>query len=163
MRVENYERHKRVKKNLHLINEKLMPEVLAGKCRVLQQEHRIKIVFNDSLKLTQASESETIKHIKLLKNMAKEINLPVFITLEVPGQTGENPFTFPNAGFLKITAMADIVLLIRKMEILKPASINESPTCEIAVIKSPTGENGTEKLFFFPHSGLFNDWVPPKK
>lgn len=140
---------------------------LRAKCRRLKQQHGIRMVFIDYLQLMNAStdaqhnrnrEQEISNISRQLKEMAKELDIPVLAMAQLNRKVDERPMGIPQLNDLResgsIEQDADIVIFIhRPYKYGQEFDDKGNSTYNLAnlrVEKHRAGENGVVHLRFEP-------------
>ncbi|MCK5001133.1 MAG: replicative DNA helicase [Anaerohalosphaera sp.] len=142
----------------------LTPLEILGKCRRLKAQHDIKAVFIDYLQLmslggrVESRQQEVSTISRLLKSMARELNIPVVVLSQLnrasEGREGHRPRMSDLRDSGSIEQDADVVILLHRESYYHrgdPEYDHDSPeanTAEIIVAKQRNGPTDTVKLVF---------------
>lgn len=143
---------------------------LRAKCRRLKAEQNIKLVIIDYLQLIHAPKTESREReisiiSQSLKNLAKELNIPVVALAQlnrgVEGRTDKRPMLSDLRESGSIEQDADVVMFVNRPEYYKIQKYDDGSatenTAEIIVGKQRNGEVGTRRLAFLKDFARFEN------
>lgn len=146
----------------------LTPMELRARARRLKREHGLGLILVDYLQMMQSFESSEnrateISHItRALKNLAKELNIPLIAMSQLNRSLEQRPNKRPVMSDLResgsIEQDADVILFIYRDEVYNEDSIDKG-TAEIIVGKQRNGPTGTVRLTFLGQYTKFENYT----
>ncbi|MCR4829265.1 MAG: replicative DNA helicase [Bacteroidales bacterium] len=147
---------------------------MRAKCRRLQQQHGIKMVFIDYLQLMNSSgdsrnrnrEQEVSAISRQLKEMAKELNIPVLAMSQLSRRVEDRPMGIPQSSDLRESGSleqdADIVMAIHRPVIYGQNKDDQgrdiTELANLHILKHRSGSLGIVPLRFEDRYVRFSDW-----
>jgi replicative DNA helicase len=136
-----------------------------SKARAVKRKHGLSLLVVDYLGL-MATGSEERRDLQIgaltkgLKNLAKELDVPVILLSQLSRKCEERPNKRPLSSDLKdsgdIEADADTILFLYRDEVYNPDSPDKG-ICEVICTKQRQGETGITGLVFHGERTLFED------
>lgn len=139
---------------------------IARQAREWKQKHNIKALFVDYVQKIKPSVNKTNRVdgvgevVEGLKNLAKELNIPVIALAQVNRGVEQRPDKRPMMSDLKnsgdIEQEADVVLMIYRDEYYNPES-DDKGIAELLIEKNRSGPVGRLKVAFHPETVKFSN------
>ncbi len=146
----------------------LTPLELRSRARRLKREHGLGLILVDYLQMMEAYESHEnrateISHItRALKNLAKELNIPLIAMSQLNRSLEQRPNKRPVMSDLResgsIEQDADVILFIYRDEVYNEDSVDKG-TAEIIIGKQRNGPLGTVRLTFLGQYTKFENYT----
>jgi replicative DNA helicase len=146
----------------------LTPMELRARARRLKREHGLGLILVDYLQMMQAYEGHEnrateISHItRALKNLAKELNIPLIAMSQLNRSLEQRPNKRPVMSDLResgsIEQDADVILFIYRDEVYNEDSVDKG-TAEIIIGKQRNGPIGTVRLTFLGQYTKFENYI----
>lgn len=137
-------------------------EILA-KCRKLKKQNKLDIVFIDHLSCMKYKGDVRIgteENVRGLKNMAKELNVPVVLLSQMNRSNADRKDKRPTLTDLRETGAieqdADIIMLLYRDDYYNPDTAKKNVT-EVIIAKNRDGAIGTVQLSWNPQYTKFNN------
>lgn len=151
-------------------NSSITISELRSKCRKLKQNHNIQLIILDYLQLMSSSRNvesrqQFIAEVsRALKNIARELNLPVIALSQLSRAVDSRPDHKPVLSDLResgsIEQDADVVMFIYRDEYYNPETTTKPQTAEIIIAKQRSGETGSVDLRWI---GKYTKFADPEK
>ena len=126
---------------------------IAKKAKALKEKQNIQIIIIDYLQLIKRFDEHNLSEIlKSIKNIAKELNIPIIVTSKLDSnielRLNKRPFLFDlrNTGVTEY--YADIVFFIYRDEFYNESKKDDKGRTEIIIAKNKDKPIGCCKLFF---------------
>jgi replicative DNA helicase len=146
----------------------LTPMELRARARRLKREHGLALVLVDYLQMMQSFEGSEnrateVSHItRALKNLAKEINVPLIVMSQLNRSLEQRPNKRPVMSDLResgsIEQDADVIFFIYRDEVYNDDSVDKG-TAEIIISKHRNGPTGTVRLTFLGQYTKFENYI----
>lgn len=146
----------------------LTPVELRARARRLHREHKLGMIVIDYLQLMQTGEStenratEISNITRSLKNLAKELNVPVVVLSQLNRSLEQRPNKRPIMSDLResgaIEQDADVIIFIYRDEVYNEDS-PEKGTAEIILSKQRNGPTGMVRLTFLGEYTRFENYT----
>jgi replicative DNA helicase len=142
---------------------------MKAKCRRLKKTHDLALVIVDYLQLIQGRKSAESRQIeisevsRMLKALAKDLNVPVMALSQLNRKVEDRPNRRPQLADLResgaIEQDADVIAFIYRDEVYHPDSEENRNIAEINVAKQRNGPTGFFKLTFRKELTAFGDYT----
>ena len=142
---------------------------MKAKCRRLKKSHDLALVIVDYLQLIQGRKSAESRQIeisevsRMLKALAKDLNVPVMALSQLNRKVEDRPNRRPQLADLResgaIEQDADVIAFIYRDEVYHPDSEENRNIAEINVAKQRNGPTGYFKLTFRKELTAFGDYT----
>ena len=142
---------------------------MKAKCRRLKKTHDLALVIVDYLQLIQGRKSAESRQIeisevsRMLKALAKDLNVPVMALSQLNRKVEDRPNKRPQLADLResgaIEQDADVIAFIYRDEVYHPDSEETRNIAEIIVAKQRNGPTGYFKLTFRKELTAFGDYT----
>jgi replicative DNA helicase len=142
---------------------------MKAKCRRLKKSHDLALVIVDYLQLIQGRKSAESRQIeisevsRMLKALAKDLNVPVMALSQLNRKVEDRPNKRPQLADLResgaIEQDADVIAFIYRDEVYHPDSEENRNIAEIIVAKQRNGPTGYFKLTFRKELTAFGDYT----
>ena len=142
---------------------------MKAKCRRLKKRHDLGLVIVDYLQLIQGRRSAESRQLeiseisRLLKAMAKDLNVPVLALSQLNRKVEDRPNKRPQLADLResgaIEQDADVIAFIYRDEVYHPATDENRNVAEIIVGKQRNGPTGYFKLTFQKELTRFRNYT----
>jgi replicative DNA helicase len=151
----------------------ISPFEIRAKCRRMKKKHGIDMIMIDYLQLMSMKEKydsrerEVSEISKLLKSIAKELQVPVIALAQlnrgVEGRTDKRPMLSDLRESGSIEQDADVIMMIFREDYYDRDNPDIKGVAEIIIGKQRNGPTGAVKLKWIPQFGLFDNHVagPP--
>lgn len=146
----------------------LTPMELRTRARRLKREHGLALVLVDYLQMMQSFEGNEnrateVSHItRALKNLAKELNVPLIVMSQLNRSLEQRPNKRPVMSDLResgsIEQDADVIFFIYRDEVYNEDSVDKG-TAEIIISKHRNGPTGTVRLTFLGQYTKFENYI----
>jgi len=146
----------------------LTPMELRSRARRLKRENGLDMIIVDYLQLMQTSESSENRTTEIsaitraLKNLAKELNVPMIVMSQLNRSLEQRPNKRPVMSDLResgaIEQDADVIMFIYRDEVYNEDS-PEKGTAEIIIGKQRNGPTGTVRLTFLGQYTRFENYI----
>jgi len=146
----------------------LTPMELRTRARRLKREHGLELVLVDYLQMMQSFEgnenraTEISNITRALKNLAKELNIPLIAMSQLNRSLEQRPNKRPVMSDLResgsIEQDADVILFIYRDEVYNEDSADKG-TAEIIIGKQRNGPTGTVRLTFLGQYTKFENYI----
>lgn len=152
----------------------ITPEEVASKCRELQKREGLDCVVIDYLQMMQVTnpkadnrEREVGDISRSLKNLAKELNVPVVaisqLNRRMTDRTEKRPFLTDLRESGSIEGDADLILMLYRDDYYDRDFIERKGLAEVIVAKNRFGPTGTIRVGFNAETGSFHDNSPAQE
>lgn len=142
---------------------------MKAKCRRLKKSYDLTLVIVDYLQLVQGRRSAESRQIeiseisRLLKALAKDLNVPVIAVSQLNRKVEDRPNKRPQLADLResgaIEQDADVIVFIYRDEVYHPESEENRNIAEIILGKQRNGPTGYFKLTFRKELTAFGDYT----
>ncbi len=142
---------------------------MKAKCRRLKKSHDLTLVIVDYLQLIQGRKSAESRQIeisevsRMLKALAKDLNVPVMALSQLNRKVEDRPNKRPQLADLResgaIEQDADVIAFIYRDEVYHPDSEETRNIAEIILAKQRNGPTGYFKLTFRKELTAFGDYT----
>jgi replicative DNA helicase len=146
----------------------LTPMELRARARRLKREHGLALVLVDYLQMMQSFDgsenraTEVSNITRALKNLAKELNVPLIVMSQLNRSLEQRPNKRPVMSDLResgsIEQDADVILFIYRDEVYNEDSVDKG-TAEIMISKHRNGPTGTVRLTFLGQYTKFENYI----
>jgi len=155
--------------NIHIDDTPgLTPMELRSRARRLKREHGLDMIIVDYLQLMQTAESSENRTTEIstitraLKNLAKELNVPMIVMSQLNRSLEQRPNKRPVMSDLResgaIEQDADVIMFIYRDEVYNEDSADKG-TAEIIIGKQRNGPTGTVRLTFLGQYTRFENYI----
>jgi len=140
---------------------------MKAKCRRLRKQHDMALIVVDYLQLVQGRKSAESRQLeiseisRMLKALAKDLNVPVVALSQLNRKVEDRPNKRPQLADLResgaIEQDADVIAFIYRDEVYNPTTEDNRNIAEIIVAKQRNGPTGYFKLTFLREQTRFAD------
>jgi replicative DNA helicase len=142
---------------------------MKAKCRRLKKNHDLSLVVVDYLQLIQSRKTAESRHLeiseisRMLKALAKDLNVPVLALSQLNRKVEDRPNKRPQLADLResgaIEQDADVIAFIYRDEMYNPDLEENRNIAEIIVAKQRNGPTGPFKLTFQKELTRFRNYT----
>lgn len=142
---------------------------MKAKCRRLMKKHDLNMVIVDYMQLIQGRRSAESRQLemseisRMLKAMAKDLNVPVIALSQLNRKVEDRPNKRPQLADLResgaIEQDADVIAFIYRDELYNPTSEENRNIAEIILGKQRNGPTGFFRLTFQPDITRFRNYT----
>jgi replicative DNA helicase len=143
---------------------------ISSRCRKYIRNHDLKIIMIDYLQLLNGRKSQVYNSrreelsgiVRALKDLAREIKVPILLTSQLPAEIDDRPDKRPVlselAGYGDLVQYADKIMFIYRDAYYYRDTENRE-TAEFIVAKNRNGAVGTGKLKWIPSYGGYEEMI----
>lgn len=145
------------------------PFEIRAKCRRMKAKYGLDIIMIDYLQLmslkqrVESREREVSEISKLLKSIAKELQVPVIALAQlnrgVEGRSDRRPMLSDLRESGSIEQDADVIMMLYREDYYDRDNPEIKGVAEVIVGKQRNGPTGTVKLRWVPSTGSFKDYI----